>query len=64
MNKDLAIYITTLIANDLKHKRDVSSAMCESIEQNLIENKFENVETIIRNFLNDNRTVSEIVKES
>ena len=37
--------------------------MCECIEQNLIENKFENVETIIRNFLNDDRTVSEIVNE-
>lgn len=63
MSKDLAIYLTKLIANDLEKHRDVSSGMCEAIEKSFIDGKYEKIENCIREFLNDTRTVSEIVEE-
>ena len=64
MNKNLAKYLTVLIANDLKHTRDISSGACEMIERCFINGEFEKIEKYIRNFLNDKRTVAEIVAES
>lgn len=63
MKKQLARYLTVLIANDLKHYRDVSSGACEMIENKLINNKFDEVENYIKNFLKDTRKVNEIVEE-
>lgn len=62
MSKNLAIYLTTLIANDLEKHRDVSSAMCEVIEKSFIDGKYEKIENYIKEFLKDTRTVSEIVE--
>ena len=64
MNKNLAEYLTVLIANDLKHTRDISSGTCEMIEKYFINGEFEKIEEYIRNFINDKRTVAEIVSES
>lgn len=64
MSKNLAIYLTTLIANDLEKHRDVSSEMCEAIEKSFIDGKYEKIENCIREFLKDTRTVSEIIKGS
>ena len=61
MSKELARYLTVLIANDLEKHRDVSSGACEMIEKRFIDGKFEEIEEYIRNFLKDTRTVSEIV---
>ena len=61
MSKELAIYLTGLIAKDLEKHRDVSSGACEMIEKRFIDGKYEEIEEYIRNFLKDTRTVSEIV---
>ena len=63
MSKNLALYLTVLIAKDLEHHKDVSSGACEMIENRLLNNEFEEVEKYIHNFLADTRQVSEIVKE-
>ena len=63
MKERLARYLTVLIANDLEHHRDVSSGTCEMIENKLINNKFDEVENYIKNFLKDTRKLSKIVKE-
>lgn len=63
MSKELAIYLTTLIAIDLEKHRDVSSRICEFIEKSFIDGKYEKIENCIKEFLKDTRTVSEIVKE-
>lgn len=63
MKGRLARYLTVLIANDLEHRRDVSSGACEMIESKLINNKFDEVENYIKNFLKDTRKSSEIVEE-
>ena len=63
MKERLARYLTVLIANDLEHHRDVSSGACEMIENKLINNKFDEVENYIKNFLKDTRKLSEIVEE-
>ena len=63
MSKELSRYLTTLIAIDLEKHRYVSIGMCEAIEKSFTDEKFDNIENIIKNFLNDTRTVSEIVEE-
>ena len=64
MNKNLARYLTMLIALDLGKARDVSSGACEMMEKAFIDNNFEKVEDYIKNFLKENRTISKIVEDS
>ena len=64
MNKKMARYLTVLIVRDLEHHRDISSGACEMIENRLLNNKFEEVEKYIYNFLTDKRQVREIVERS
>ena len=63
MNKSFAMYLTTLIAIDLEKHKDVSSGMCEKIEESFINEKYDVIEGYIKDFLEDKRTVSQIVKE-
>lgn len=63
MSKELSRYLTILIAIDLENHRDVSSVMCEAIEKSFTDGEFDKVENIIKNFLKDTRTVSEIVEK-
>lgn len=64
MDKELAIYLTTLIANDLAPIRDVSSNALENIENCFINGDFKEIEHYIYNFKRDNRSILDIIKES
>lgn len=64
MDKELAIYLTTLIANDLEQIRDVSSNALENIENCFINGDFKEIEHYIYNFKRDNRSILDIIKES
>ena len=64
MDKELAIYLTTLIANDLEQIRDISSYALEQIEKCFINGKFEFIKEYIYNFKKDTRNISDIIKES
>lgn len=64
MSEKFARYLTVLIAKDLEHHKDISSTTCEMIEKRLINNKFNEVENYIHNFLKDTSTISEIVERS
>lgn len=50
MDKDFAIYLTSLIANDYDkhHEKCISSYACEIIEENLIKGNFQKVQDYIR----------------
>lgn len=51
MDKELAQYLTVLIANDLAPIRDVSSNALENIENCFINGDFKEIEHYIYNFI-------------